>query len=56
MRSKLAGAANWTNFVYDELTWELLSEYTLISGAFTIKSLNTYGIGLISAERVGVKR
>jgi hypothetical protein len=40
MRSKLAGAADWTNFVYDELSRELIAEYTLISGTFTIKSLN----------------
>lgn len=56
MRSKLAGAANWTNFVWDEPTQELLAEYTLISGTFTIKALNTYGLGLISSNREGTKR
>ncbi len=56
MRSKLAGAANWTNFVWDDLTHELLAEYTLISGSFTIKALNTYGLGLISSNREGTKR
>ncbi len=56
MRSKLAGAANWTNFVWDELTHELLAEYTLISGSYTIKALNTHGLGLISSNREGTKR
>jgi RHS repeat-associated protein len=56
MRSKLAGAADWTNFIHDELTRELIAEYTLISGTFTIKSLNTWGIGLVSTNREGTKR
>jgi len=56
MRSKLNGAADWTNFIYDELTGELLAEYTLISGTYTIKSLNTWGVGLISTNREGTKR
>lgn len=56
MRSKLDGAAEWTHFVHDDLTGELLAEYTLISGTFTIKSVNTYGIGLISTNREGTRR
>ncbi len=56
MRSKLNGASDWTNFVFDELTDNLICEYTLISGTFTIKSLNTWGIGLISTNREGTKR
>lgn len=57
MRSKLNGAANWTHFIHDELTEQILCEYTLISSTFTIKSVNTYGIGLISTNRdSGTKR
>lgn len=56
MRSKLAGVANWTNFVWDEITHELLAEYTLVSGTNTIKALNTHGIGLVSSNREGTKR
>jgi RHS repeat-associated protein len=56
MRSKLAGAANWTEFVHDELTGEILIEYTLVSGTFTVKAVNTWGLGLISANREGTKR
>jgi len=56
MRSKLAGAANWTEFVHDELTGEILMEYTLVGGTFTIKAVNTWGLGLISSNREGVKR
>jgi RHS repeat-associated protein len=56
MRSKLAGAANWTEFVHDELTGEILMEYTLVGGTFTIKAVNTWGLGLISTNREGTKR
>jgi RHS repeat-associated protein len=56
MRSKLAGAANWTEFVHDELTGEILMEYTLVGGVFTIKAVNTWGLGLISTNREGTKR
>jgi RHS repeat-associated protein len=56
MRSKLNGAGDWTNFIFDELTDNLIAEYTLITGTFTIKSLNTWGIGLISTNREGTKR
>jgi hypothetical protein len=56
MRSKLTGAANWTNFVTDDLTGNLLAEYTLISGTYTLKSANTYGLGLVSTNREGTKR
>jgi len=56
MRSKLANAANWTNFIHDELTENLICEYTLISGTYTIKALNTYGLGLISSNRNGTVR
>jgi len=31
-------------------------EYTLVGGTFTIKSVNTWGLGLISSNREGVKR
>jgi hypothetical protein len=55
MRSKLAGAANWTEFVHDELTGEILMEYTLVGGVFTIKAVNTWGLGLISTNREGTK-
>jgi RHS repeat-associated protein len=51
MRSKLNNAANWTNFIHDELTENLLCEYTLVSGTYTVKALNTYGTGLISSNR-----
>ncbi|MDQ2986619.1 MAG: hypothetical protein M3R13_07840 [Armatimonadota bacterium] len=56
MRSKLNNAANWTNFIHDELTENLICEYTLISGTFTIKALNTYGLGLFSSNREGTIR
>ena len=56
MRSKLAGASDWTNFVHDELTGEILMEYTLVGGTFTIKAVNTWGLGLISTNREGTKR
>jgi RHS repeat-associated protein len=56
MRSKLAGAANWTEFVHDELTGEILMEYTQVGGVFTIKAVNTWGLGLISTNREGTKR
>jgi hypothetical protein len=28
------------------------SEYTLVSGTYTVKALNTYGMGLISSNRL----
>jgi RHS repeat-associated protein len=56
MRSKLDNAANWTHFIHDELTENLICEFTLISGTFTIKALNTYGLGLISSNREGTIR
>ncbi len=56
MRSKLAGATEWREFVYDELSGEILMEYTLVGGTFTIKAVNTWGLGLISSNREGVKR
>jgi len=56
MRSKLAGASDWTEFVHDELTGEILMEYTLVGGTFTIKAVNTWGLGLISTNREGTKR
>jgi RHS repeat-associated protein len=56
MRSKLDDASDWTNFIHDELTENLICEYTLVSGTFTIKALNTYGLGLISSNRQGTIR
>jgi RHS repeat-associated protein len=56
MRSKLNNAANWTNFIHDELTENLLCEYTLVSGTFTVKALKTYGMGLISSNRQSAVR
>jgi RHS repeat-associated protein len=56
MRSKLNNAANWTNFIHDELTENLICEYTLVSGTFTVKALNTYGMGLISSNRQSTVR
>jgi len=56
MRSKLDSASNWTNFIHDELTENLICEYTLISGTFSIKALNTYSLGLISSNRNGTVR
>jgi RHS repeat-associated protein len=56
MRSKLNDAADWTHFIHDELTENLICEYTLISGSFAIKALNTYGLGLISSNRQGTIR
>ncbi|HVL37999.1 MAG TPA: hypothetical protein VM328_01285, partial [Fimbriimonadaceae bacterium] len=49
------------HFVYDELETAypaILAEYTLVSGTFTIKSLNTHapGIGLIYTDREGTFR
>lgn len=46
MRSKLAGAADWTEFVHDEPTGEILIDYLLVSGTYTIKAVNTWGVGL----------
>ena len=51
MRSKFNSAANWTNYIHDELTENLICEYTLVSGTYSIKALNTYGLGLISSNR-----
>jgi len=56
MRSKFNSAANWTNYIHDELTENLICEYTLISGTYSIKALNTYGLGLISSNRNGTIR
>ncbi|GIV02218.1 MAG: hypothetical protein KatS3mg015_1048 [Fimbriimonadales bacterium] len=56
MRSKLAGATEWREFVYDELSGEILMEYTLVGGTFAVKAVNTWGLGLISSNREGVKR
>ena len=56
MRSKLNSAANWTHFVHDELTEQVLCEFTLVSSTFTLKAANTYGWGLISSNRETVKR
>jgi RHS repeat-associated protein len=56
MRSKLDDASDWTHFTHDELTENLICEYMLISGTFTIKALNTYGLGLNSSNRQGTIR
>ncbi|MFY9233102.1 MAG: RHS repeat-associated core domain-containing protein [Fimbriimonadaceae bacterium] len=59
MRSKLNNASDWTNFINDPLGTAypaILAEYTLISGTFTIKSVNTHGFGLINTNREGTKR
>ena len=59
MRSKLNNASDWTNFINDPLESAypaILAEYTLISGTFTIKSVNTHGIGLVNTNREGTKR
>ncbi|HMS57140.1 MAG TPA: RHS repeat-associated core domain-containing protein [Fimbriimonadaceae bacterium] len=56
MRVQYNQSGVWTNFVHCELTGEILAEYTLVSGTFTIKCLNTYGIGLISSNRESTKR
>lgn len=59
MRSKLNGASDWTNFIYDETVSDypaLICEYTLISGTFTVTSLNTWSLGLISTNRGGTRR
>jgi RHS repeat-associated protein len=56
VRSNLDDAADWTHFIHDELTENLICEYTLISGTFTIKALNTYGLCLISSNRQGTIR
>ncbi len=56
MKSKLPEFANWTDSVRGELTGELLAEYTLVGGTYTIKALNTYALGLISSNREGMKR
>lgn len=55
-RSKLDGASNWTNFVWDEVAGTLLAEYTLISSTYLIKSENNWGLGLISTNRESTKR
>jgi len=56
MRSKLNSAADWTNYIHDELTENLICEYTLVGGTYSIKALNTYGLGLISSNRNGTIR
>ena len=59
MRSKWNNATDWTNFVYDELeqTYPIvLAEYALLSGAFSLIAINTWGSGLISSNRAGTKR
>ncbi|HMS57091.1 MAG TPA: RHS repeat-associated core domain-containing protein [Fimbriimonadaceae bacterium] len=56
MRAEYNDSGIWTNFVHCELTGEILAEYTLVSSTFTIKCLNTYGIGLISSNRESTKR
>lgn len=56
MRSKVLSAANWTNFVHDEITEQIIAEYTLVSTTFTITSVGTHGIGLISTNRSNVQR
>ncbi len=50
------GATEWREFVYDELSGEILMEYTLVGGTFAVKAVNTWGLGLISSNREGVKR
>ncbi|GIV02226.1 MAG: hypothetical protein KatS3mg015_1056 [Fimbriimonadales bacterium] len=40
----------------DELPGEILMEYTLVGGTFAVKAVNTWGLGLISSNREGVKR
>jgi YD repeat-containing protein len=56
MRSKLGGAADWTNFVWDEVGGDLIAEYTLVSGTYTLRSLNVWGQGLLWTDRQGTKR
>jgi hypothetical protein len=56
MRSKLGGAADWTNFVWDEVGGDLIAEYTFVSGAYTLRSLNVWGQGLLWTDRQGTKR
>ncbi len=56
MRSRLNSASNWTHFVHDELTEQVLGEFTLVSTTFTLKAANTYGWGLISSNRESTKR
>lgn len=56
MRSKLNGATDWTNFIHCPVTGELLAEYTLVSGTFSLTAVNTWGAGLISTNRGGTKR
>jgi len=56
MRSKFNSAANWTNYIHDELTENVICEYTLVGGTYSIQALNTYGLGLISSNRNGTIR
>nr|HMS57043.1 hypothetical protein [Fimbriimonadaceae bacterium] len=56
MRAEYNQSGVWTNIVHCELTGEILAEYTLVSTTFTIKCLNTYGIGLVSSNRESTKR
>ncbi|HWP32102.1 MAG TPA: RHS repeat-associated core domain-containing protein [Fimbriimonadales bacterium] len=56
MRSKLVGATDWTHFIHDELSGELLIEYTFINNVYEIRSEYTWSIGLISMNRGGAKR
>lgn len=51
MRSKFDDATDWTNFVYDEVTGNLIAEYSLISGTYSLSATNTWGAGLLKQQR-----
>lgn len=52
--------ADWglgeVRFIHDEITGNLLAEYTLKSSTFTLVTVNTWGVGLLSTNRGGTQR
>jgi RHS repeat-associated protein len=59
MRSKWNNSGTWVNFVYDELETSypaIIAEYTLVSTTYTVTSVNTHALGLVSTNRSGTKR
>jgi hypothetical protein len=55
IKMKLNNASDWTYFVHDELTDEILCEYQIPANP-SVKALYTWGIGLISTTNLTTKR
>ena len=51
MRSIFDDATDWINFVYDEVTGNLIAEYSLISGTYSLSANYTCGAGLLKRQR-----